>query len=57
MRTELPSWVDPILGAIPRKTSRSDTAARMMIDADFILRRELKPPAPPQEPWVYPHLF
>ena len=33
--------VNAILGKVPGKTSRLDTATRMMIDADFSLRREL----------------
>jgi hypothetical protein len=41
MPTWLRSPVDTILGKVPGKTSRLDTATRMMIDADFSLRREL----------------
>jgi hypothetical protein len=41
MRAWLRSVVDAILGRIPGKTSRLDTATRMMIDADFSVRREL----------------
>jgi hypothetical protein len=35
MRTWLRSVVDAILGRIPGKTSRLDTATRMAMDADF----------------------
>jgi hypothetical protein len=41
MPTWLRSLVNAILGKVPGKTSRLDTATRMMIDADFILSREL----------------
>jgi hypothetical protein len=41
----MPAWlrslVNAILGKVPGKTSRLDTATRMMIDADFSLSREL----------------
>jgi hypothetical protein len=45
MPTWLRSLVNAFLGKVPGKTSRLDTATRMMIDADFSLRREL-----PREP-------
>ena len=41
MPTWLRSLVNAFLGKVPGKTSRLDTATRMMIDADFSLRREL----------------
>ena len=41
MPTWLRSLINAILGKIPGKTSRLDTATRMMIDADFSIRREL----------------
>jgi hypothetical protein len=44
MRTWLRSVLDVILGRVPGKTSRPDTATRMMIDADFSLRREQRAP-------------
>jgi hypothetical protein len=44
MPTWLRSLVNAFLGTVPGKTSRLDTATRMMIDADFGLRRE-----PPSE--------
>ena len=37
MRTWLRSLVNAFLGKVPGKTSRPDTATRMMIDADFSL--------------------
>ena len=41
--------VDAILGKVPGKTGRLDTATRMAMDADFSDRRE---PAPPSlRPW------
>jgi hypothetical protein len=40
MRTRLRSLVNAILGKVPGKTSRPDTATRMAIDADFSYRRE-----------------
>jgi hypothetical protein len=40
----IPTWlrslVNAFLGKVPGKTSRLDTATRMMMDADFSLRRE-----------------
>ena len=48
MPTWLRSLVNAVLGKVPGKTSRPDTATRMMIDADFSDRRE--PPEPPCEP-------
>jgi hypothetical protein len=41
MLTWLRSLVNAFLGKVPGKTSRLDTATRMMIDADFSLRREV----------------
>lgn len=49
MPTWLRSVVDTILGKVPGKTSRLDTATRMMIDADFSLCRESKPLPLPRE--------
>jgi hypothetical protein len=40
MPTWLRSLVNAFLGKVPGKTSRPDTATRMMIDADFSLDRE-----------------
>jgi hypothetical protein len=40
MRTWLRSVVNAILGKVPGKTSRPDTATRMAMDADFSDRRE-----------------
>lgn len=39
-RTWLRSAVNAILGKVPGKTSRPDTATRMAMDADFSDRRE-----------------
>ena len=40
----MPTWVrslvNAFLGKVPGKTSRRDTATRMMIDADFSLDRK-----------------
>jgi hypothetical protein len=47
MPTWLRSLVNAFLGKLPGKTSRLDTATRMMIDADFSLRREVPREAPP----------
>ena len=41
MRTWLRSLFNAILSKVPGKTSRPDTATRMVIDADFSLHREL----------------
>jgi hypothetical protein len=50
MRIWLRSIVDAVLGKVPGKTSRPDTATRMaMDDADFTDRRQATPPAP--LPW------
>jgi len=49
MPTWLHSLVDAILGKVPGKTSRLDTATRMMIDADFSLARESSAPTDPQQ--------
>jgi hypothetical protein len=46
MRTWLRSVVNAILGKVPGKTSRLDTATRMAMDADFSYRREPRPPLP-----------
>jgi hypothetical protein len=35
MRTWFRSVVDTVLGRVPGKTSRLDTATRMVMDADF----------------------
>ena len=43
MRTWLRSVVDSILGKVPGKTSRPDTATRMAADADFSYHREPTP--------------
>jgi hypothetical protein len=40
MRTWLRSVIDAILGRVPGKTSRLDTATRMAMDADFSDRRQ-----------------
>ena len=40
MRTWLCSLVNAILGKVPGKTGRLDTATRMAMDADFSDRRE-----------------
>ena len=40
MRTRLRSRVNAILGKVPGKTSRLDTATRMATDADFSYRRD-----------------
>ena len=44
MRTRLRSVVDAILGRVPGKTGRPDTATRMAMDADLGYRRELSRP-------------
>jgi len=44
MRTWLRSVVDAILGAVPGKNGRLDTATRMAMDAVFRDRREKTPP-------------
>ena len=49
MRTWLRSVVDTILGRVPGKTSRLDTATRMAMDADFSYRREPKATSTPGE--------
>ena len=41
MANRLRSLINAILGKVPGKTGRLDTATRMMIDADFSLDREL----------------
>ena len=46
MRTWLRSVVDAILGRVPGKTSRPDTATRMAMDADLSYRPELMPLGP-----------
>jgi hypothetical protein len=43
MRTWLRSLVNAILGKVPGKTSRLDTATRMAMDADFGDRHESMP--------------
>jgi hypothetical protein len=49
MRTWLRSVVDTILGKVPGKTSRLDTATRMAMDADFSDRRWSTPRGLPRE--------
>src|ERR1700677_2759107 len=49
MRTWLSSLVNAILGRIPGKISRLDTATRMAVDAAFRYLREPRPPALPRE--------
>jgi hypothetical protein len=43
MRTWLRSLLHAILGKVPGKTSRPDTATRMAMDADLSDRQESKP--------------
>jgi hypothetical protein len=43
MRTWLRSLVNAVLGRVPGKTSRPDTATRMTMDADLSDRRESMP--------------
>jgi hypothetical protein len=47
----MPRWlrslVNAFLGKVPGKTSRLDTATRMMIDSDFSLRHGLPRETPP----------
>ena len=43
MRTWLSSLINTILGRVPGKTGRLDTATRMALDADFRYRREPRP--------------
>jgi hypothetical protein len=45
MRTWLSSLINAIMGRIPGKTSRLDTATQMAVDADFRYRREPRPRA------------
>jgi hypothetical protein len=45
MRAWLRSVVDTILGRVPGKTGRLDTATRMAMAADFVDRREVRPTA------------
>ena len=49
MRTWLQSFANAILGRVPGKTSRLDTATRMAMDADLSYRREPGSSAPPRE--------
>jgi hypothetical protein len=49
MRTWFRSVVDTMLGRVPGKTSRLDTATRMVMDADFSDRYPLMPRALPRE--------
>jgi hypothetical protein len=49
MRTWFRSVVNAILGKVPGKTSRLDTATRMAMDADFRDDREPRPPVLRQE--------
>jgi hypothetical protein len=48
MQTWLRSIFDVILGKVPGKTSRLDTATRMATDADFSDRHKPTPPALPR---------
>jgi hypothetical protein len=48
MRTWARSVVDAILGKVPGKTGRLDTATRMAMDADFSCLRESASPALPR---------
>ena len=43
MRTWLSSLINTILGRVPGKTGRLETATRMALDADFRYRREPRP--------------
>jgi hypothetical protein len=49
MRTWLRSVINAILGRVPGKNSRLDTATRMELDADFIYRGEPGLPEPGRE--------
>jgi hypothetical protein len=49
MRTWLRSLVNAIVGKVPGKNSRLDTATRMAMDADFSDRREPTLPEPPRQ--------
>jgi hypothetical protein len=49
MRTWLRSAVNAVLGKVPGKTGRLDTATRMAMDADFGDRREPRRSASPRE--------
>ena len=49
MRTRLRSVVDAILGRVPGKTGRPDTATRMAMDADLSYRRELSRSRPERD--------
>jgi len=48
----MPAWlnsvVDTILGRVPAKTGRLDTATRMAMDADFSCRRDAASPSLPR---------
>jgi hypothetical protein len=58
MQTLLRSVVDVMLGRVPGKTSRLDTATRMAMDADFSGRREPRLPEPPRKSeWDEGHMF
>jgi len=58
MQTLLRSVVDMMLGRVPGKTSRLDTATRMAMDADFSGRREPRLPEPPRKrEWDERHMF
>lgn len=54
MRTWLRSTLDAILGRVPGKTGRTDTATRMAMDADFRSRGKLSRPLPGRDD---KHLF
>ena len=49
MPTWLRSLVNAVVGKVPGKTSRLDTATRMAMDADFSNPRERTPPEPPRK--------
>jgi hypothetical protein len=49
MRNWLRAVIAAILGTVPGKKSRPDTATRMAMDADFTDRRQATPPA--SRPW------
>ena len=48
MQTWLRSLVNAIVGKVPGKTGRLNTATRMATDADFSDRREPRLPEPPR---------
>ena len=42
----MPAWLNAMLGRVPGKTSRLDTATRMAMDADFSERQPSTPSGP-----------